>query len=64
MGVTLYAMLSGKLPFEHPITNKLYKIIAEGAYDEIHGISSPLKHLIRCMIEVNPDRRISLKEMR
>lgn len=33
LGVTLYAMICGKLPFEHSKTAKLYKLIASGKYE-------------------------------
>lgn len=35
LGVTLYAMLTGRLPFEHSSTSKLYKMMAIGEYDEV-----------------------------
>jgi 5'-AMP-activated protein kinase catalytic alpha subunit len=39
LGVTLYAMLTGRLPFEHDNTQKLYKIMASNRYEEIPHIS-------------------------
>jgi serine/threonine protein kinase len=33
MGITFYAMLSGKLPFQHNKTSQLYKIISKGQYE-------------------------------
>ena len=32
LGVTLYAMVAGKLPFEHNKTNRLYQMVHEGKY--------------------------------
>jgi serine/threonine protein kinase len=61
LGVTLYAMLTGRLPFEHNNTQKLYKMMANNEYEEIPNISSSLKSLIRAMIEVKPSLRISLQ---
>lgn len=43
-------MLTGKLPFEHTNTNKLYKLMAVGKYDEVNGVSSSLKSLLKAMI--------------
>lgn len=35
LGVTMYAMLTGRLPFEHESTSKLYKIMSVGEYEEV-----------------------------
>lgn len=63
LGVTLYAMLTGRLPFEHSSTSKLYKIMAVGEYDEIEGVSSSLKSLLKAMIEPNPALRIDIEDI-
>jgi serine/threonine protein kinase len=52
-------MLTGKLPFEHSTTNKLYKLMATGNYEEVIGVSSSLKSLLKAMIEPNPSLRIN-----
>jgi len=54
-------MLTGRLPFEHQNPSKLYKIMMQNNYEEVNGVSSSLKSLLRAMIEVDPALRIGLK---
>lgn len=63
LGVTLYAMLTGRLPFEHSNTQKLYKMMESSQYEEIPDVSSSLRSLVRAMIEVRPECRIGLQEI-
>lgn len=56
-------MLTGKLPFEHSNTNKLYKLMATGNYDEVNGVSSSLRSLLKAMVEPNPTLRINAIEI-
>lgn len=68
MGITLYAMLSGKLPFNELADENnatcLYKKINKNAeYEAIQNISTSLAHLLQGMIESNPTLRLSLQEI-
>ncbi|KAK3243827.1 hypothetical protein CYMTET_46541 [Cymbomonas tetramitiformis] len=66
-GVTLFAMLSGELPFEGPTENDLYGNILRAAYnleaDPWHVISVPAKDLISKMLVKNPADRITATEV-
>jgi serine/threonine protein kinase len=43
LGITLYAMLSGKLPFEHDNPSQLLKLMQTSHYEEVPNISSALQ---------------------
>lgn len=64
MGVILFALVSGFLPFEDPNTAALYKKILAGDYRPPKYISSEVKDLIRCILEVDPKKRYTLNDMR
>ena len=42
LGVTLYAMAAGRLPFEHEKTARLYELVGRGDFERIEGISKNL----------------------
>jgi 5'-AMP-activated protein kinase catalytic alpha subunit len=46
VGIVLFAMLAGYLPFCDPDTSKLYKKILIGNYKFPNGISDDAKYLI------------------
>jgi serine/threonine protein kinase len=65
-GCVLYTMLAGYQPFFEQNANKLYKMIKEGNYDLTSdpwpNISGAAKDLLKKLLTVDPDRRISAKE--
>ncbi|RYP06853.1 hypothetical protein DL764_002901 [Monosporascus ibericus] len=63
LGVVLFAMLSCKLPFDHPQTSVLLTMAKKGAYRIPEYLSDEAKSLIKRMIEVDPERRISMKKI-
>ena len=63
-GIILYAMSCGYLPFEDPNTNKLYKKILNCDYLIPGFISTGCKDLIRKILNTDPEKRISIKEIR
>ncbi|KAH7316429.1 hypothetical protein B0I35DRAFT_354279 [Stachybotrys elegans] len=63
MGVILYAMLSATLPFDDPDIRVMMSKTKKGHYEMPRCISPEAEDLIRRMLQVNPDRRISLKEI-
>lgn len=86
MGVLLYALLCGFLPFDDNNMENLYKkILASvlifsavlyiryedinllslqgGKYEEPHWLSSNSKALIRSMLQINPEKRITIHEL-
>jgi len=63
LGVILYAMTVGYLPFEDPDTNKLYKKIL-GCDFLIPGyVEKPCKDLIKKLLQVNPLNRLKILEI-
>uniref|UniRef100_A0A0N5AFM7 non-specific serine/threonine protein kinase n=1 Tax=Syphacia muris TaxID=451379 RepID=A0A0N5AFM7_9BILA len=63
MGVLLYALLCGTLPFEDNNMQILYRKISSGIYVEPSFLSESSKELLRSMLQVNPKRRISIKQL-
>ncbi|KAH8171826.1 protein kinase domain-containing protein [Sarocladium implicatum] len=63
MGVILYAMLSATLPFDDPDLRVMMGKTKKGQYEMPHGLSLEAEDLIRRMLQTNPDRRITLKEI-
>uniref|UniRef100_A0A7E4VY02 non-specific serine/threonine protein kinase n=1 Tax=Panagrellus redivivus TaxID=6233 RepID=A0A7E4VY02_PANRE len=63
MGVLLYVLLCGVLPFEDESLPKLYKKIRSGVYYEPDYLSPLSKDILRAMLQVNPRHRISMKDL-
>lgn len=64
IGVILFALVSGYLPFEDPNTSALYKKILSGDYTTPKWISPEVKDLIDCILEVDPKRRYTVDNIR
>jgi len=62
-GVVLYAMLGGVLPFKSNDNNELNELIVKGQFNPIKNISPEATNLIRSILEVNPKKRISIKDI-
>lgn len=63
MGVILYALLCGCLPFESDNIDELFKKILKGKYIEPGWLSSGSKRLLRRMLCVDPLKRIRISEL-
>lgn len=63
-GITLFAMLSGYLPFDEESKTKLYEKIARCEYRMPSGLSPCAVDLIKKILVVNPDKRITLEGIR
>lgn len=59
-GIILYAMLCGYLPFEDANTNKLYKKIMSGEYEEPKVLTVQSKEMLKAILNVNPDFRFNI----
>ena len=59
-GVLLFAMLSGALPFAQESLGDMMKAITRGKYTIPAFVSKDGKDLIRCMLHVDMDKRITL----
>ncbi|ENH61959.1 Putative serine/threonine-protein kinase HSL1 [Fusarium oxysporum f. sp. cubense race 1] len=63
MGVILFAMLSATLPFDDPDLRVMMARTKKGQYEMPSFLSLEAEDLIRRMLQVNPDRRITLKDI-
>ena len=64
MGIILFALVCGYLPFEDANTNVLYKKILSGDYKAPKWISAEVRDLIGRILETNPAKRITMEEIR
>ena len=67
LGITLYTMLCGELPFSVEDENDIKSLIdniTKGNYKEPDYISTECKDLIRLMLEKNPERRIGIEDIK
>lgn len=64
LGVILYTLLSGRLPFDGSNLNELYDNIASGRYKIPDTITGDAIGLIQKMLEVDPKRRATLFEIK
>ncbi|XP_019770898.2 maternal embryonic leucine zipper kinase-like [Dendroctonus ponderosae] len=63
MGVLLYTLLTGSLPFDDLSIDNLYRKILNGKYHEPDFISKESKNLIRSMLQVEPSKRIKVSKL-
>eukprot|EP00177_Eucheuma_denticulatum_P005797 GFKZ01010582.1.p1 GENE.GFKZ01010582.1~~GFKZ01010582.1.p1 ORF type:complete len:538 (-),score=94.25 GFKZ01010582.1:516-2066(-) len=63
-GVILYAMVTGRLPFDDDNIQRLLQKVQAGQYHLPSDLPKELRDLIRSMLTVDPERRISLKEIK
>uniref|UniRef100_A0A6B2L6C9 non-specific serine/threonine protein kinase n=1 Tax=Arcella intermedia TaxID=1963864 RepID=A0A6B2L6C9_9EUKA len=66
LGCSLYMLLTAKLPFQSTDCVLLYQMIEQGNYsfpdDLFHDISKEAKDLISCLLDSNPETRITAKD--
>ncbi|KAL1516515.1 hypothetical protein ABEB36_000423 [Hypothenemus hampei] len=63
MGVLLFALLTGSLPFDDSVIDNLYKKILNGSYEEPKFISRDGRMLIKSMLQVEPRKRINIGQI-
>ncbi|XP_063226737.1 maternal embryonic leucine zipper kinase-like isoform X2 [Bacillus rossius redtenbacheri] len=63
LGVLLYALLCGSLPFDDKFICNLYQKILSGKYEEPPWLSSDTRCLIRSMLQVDPKKRIKMEKL-
>ncbi|XP_047657133.1 serine/threonine-protein kinase BRSK2 isoform X3 [Tachysurus fulvidraco] len=60
-GVILFALLVGALPFDHDNLRQLLEKVKSGVFHMPHFIPPECQALLRGMIEVNPEKRLTLE---
>uniref|UniRef100_A0A673LHJ8 Maternal embryonic leucine zipper kinase n=1 Tax=Sinocyclocheilus rhinocerous TaxID=307959 RepID=A0A673LHJ8_9TELE len=63
MGVLLYALLCGFLPFDDDNCMVLYRKITRGKYSNPHWLSPASILLLNQMMQVDPKRRLTVKQL-
>ena len=64
MGIILYAMVCGYLPFEDTNNDALYKKILEGKFAVPSFVSESCKDLIKRILSNDVNKRITIQEIR
>jgi serine/threonine protein kinase len=64
LGVILFALLCGHLPFDDDNMKELYKKISSGTYSIPEYVSPESQHLIKRMMTVDPKKRATLEEIK
>ncbi|XP_025830966.1 serine/threonine-protein kinase BRSK2 [Agrilus planipennis] len=62
-GVILYALLVGALPFDDDNLRQLLEKVKRGVFHIPHFVPPDCQSLLRGMIEVNPEKRLTLTEI-
>ena len=60
VGVVLYVMMVGKLPFQERTLSRLVCKIVSGTYELSKSLSPTLRDLLQRMLKPNPGKRIQL----
>ncbi len=60
-GVVLYAMICGYLPFEDPVTSKLYKKIMWADYEIPEWLSRASIDILAWVLNTDPEQRYSIE---
>lgn len=63
-GVVLFALLTGRLPFDDDNLQNLLKKVKAGVYQMPSFLSDDVKDLIMRMLAMDPDKRIKIKEIK
>lgn len=60
-GVILYALLVGALPFDDDNLRQLLEKVKRGVFHIPHFVPPEIQDLLRAMIEVDPDKRLTVR---
>lgn len=64
MGVVLFTLVAGYLPFEDPNTGALYKKILSGSYQCPKWVSTECRDLLRVILNTDPELRADVDRIR
>lgn len=64
LGIILFAMTCGYLPFENKDTSVMYKKVVKGEFETPKHLSENLKILIKGLLTVDPKKRFSIENVR
>ncbi|XP_077864252.1 serine/threonine-protein kinase BRSK2-like [Saccoglossus kowalevskii] len=62
-GVILYALLVGALPFDDDNLRNLLEKVKRGVFHVPHFVPPDCQHLLRGLIEVNPNKRFTIEQI-
>lgn len=62
-GVILYALLVGALPFDDDNLRKLLEKVKRGLFYIPHFVPPECQNLLRGMIEVDPEKRLTVRRL-
>jgi serine/threonine protein kinase len=63
LGVVLYAMIEGHLPFYHESVKEMYKLVVKGKYTPMKKGSPEVQYIVDSIFDVNPESRISISKL-
>lgn len=63
MGIILYAMLAGRLPFDHPDIAGVLQLVGHGRYVMPNHLSIEAKDLISRILVLDPEKRPTVREL-
>ena len=64
LGIVLFAMVCGYLPFDNKDTSSLYQKITSGDYEIPIYIKEPLRGLIKGILNIDPEKRFTVEEIK
>ena len=62
-GVVLFSMLYGTVPFKANNMDELHRMIIKGQYTLKDDISIEARNLLRGLLEVNPNKRLTIEQI-
>jgi serine/threonine protein kinase len=62
-GVVLFAMLYGTVPFKAQSMEELHQLILKGKYLLKEDISQEARDMLRGLLEINPKKRLTIKQI-
>jgi serine/threonine protein kinase len=64
LGINLYAMVVGDLPFTSSNVNELHEMVCNGDYDIPDDVSPDCRDLITHLLRVNPKKRFTIRDIK